>query len=153
MTQVCKTINLIDTNFKVVTLYPGDTIPEWALGKVTNPAVIAPDTAPAVTIKQPIVPAAGTETHVEVEAIDYGKLDKKALIDLCTERELPTDGNKSDLIQRLKDADKAPATEEELDLFALDEDELKALAAERNVDLGGATTAVEMATVLEQAAE
>lgn len=153
MTQVCKTINLIDPNFKVVTLHPGDTIPDWALDKVTNPAVIARDTAPAVTVTQPIVPATGTETHVEVEAIDYDKLSKKDLIALCTERELATSGNIPDLIERLKEADKAPAAEEEVDLFALDEDELKALAAERNVDLGGAITAVEMATVIDQASE
>lgn len=152
MTQVCKTINLIDPNFKVVTLYPGDTIPEWAIGKVTNPAVLAKGSAPAV-IPQPIVPPANTEVQVEVEPIDYDKLDKKGLIALCSERELATDGNKPDLIARLQEADKAPAGEEELDLFALDEDELKALAAERGVDLGGAATAVEMATVIEQAAE
>lgn len=153
MTQVCKTVNLIDPNFKVVTLHPGDTIPEWAVSKITNLAVIATDTAATVQIEQPIVPPAGTDTVVEVEPIDYDKLDKKSLVALCTERGLAIDGNKPDLIARLQEADKAPAAEEEVDLFALDETELKALAAERNIDLGSASTAVEMATVIEQAGE
>ena len=69
---------------------------------------------------------------------------------LCVERELDASGNKPDLVARLQEADKAT---DDVDVFAMNIDELKALAEKRGIDIGNASTDVEIATIIEQAGE
>lgn len=145
MPKVCTTVNLFDENRRVVTLHAGDEIPDWAVARITNPSVIAAegtDTAPEPA-------TVDTVEAVEVEPVDYSTFSKDALVAACAERGLDAKGNKPDLIARLTEAD-ATDEGEEVDLFALTVDELKKIAAERGIDLGEASSDVEIATVIQQ---
>lgn len=139
MAVVSQVVNLFDPSYQLVTLYPGDEIPEWAIDKVTNPLVIA--TAP------PRVEPEGDEgDEGDPVVVEYSKLKKAELEALCAERELDAAGTKADLIERLIAADVAATV---VDVWAMSEGELRALAAERGVDVGEASTAAELAAVLE----
>lgn len=141
MPVVSQVVNLFDDNYKLHTLLPGDEIPEWAADKITNPAVIAtePPKVESVVVDEP-------EDAGDLEAVDYSKLKKPELEKLCEERGLDKAGNRPDLIARLQEADTAA---EVVDVWAMTENELRALAAERGVDVGEASTAAELAAVLE----
>lgn len=142
MAVVSQVVNLFDPSYQLVTLYPGDEIPEWAIDKVTNPLVIA--TAPPRVEPEEDEGDAGDEDDPVV--VEYSKLKKAELEALCAERELDAAGTKADLIERLIAADAAEAV---VDVWAMSEGELRALAAERGVDVGEASTAAELAAVLE----
>lgn len=141
MSVVSTVVNLLDDNFQLVTLKPGDEIPAWAADRFTNPEVIATE-PPRVAEER------GEET--EDAPTGYSALKKAELEALCEARGLDKVGNKPDLISRLEAADAAPV---EIDLWSMDEGELRALAAERGVDVGEASTTAELAAALEQAEE
>ncbi|WP_053352708.1 SAP domain-containing protein [Leucobacter musarum] len=152
--KVCQTINLLDDQFRLVTLSPGDEVPEWAVARVTNPDVIAGDddfveavaavAEAATTASEPVPPVLDTGDG-------YDALNKKDLQELLSKRELPTAGNKPELIERLREADKAAAAEEEVDLWSLSVDELKAYAEKHEIDVEGANTSEELAAVIQSA--
>lgn len=139
MAVVSQVVNLFDPSYQLVTLYPGDEIPEWAIDKVTNPLVIA--TAPPR-----VEPEEDEGDEDDPVVVEYSKLKKAELEALCAERELDAAGTKADLIERLIAADAAATV---VDVWAMSEGELRALAAERGVDVGEASTAAELAAVLE----
>lgn len=140
MAVVSKTVNLIDDSFRLVTLHPGDEIPDWAEGIITNPAVLA--TVPPIVVSDP----------EPEEKVDYAALSKVELIKLCNDRGIDSSGNKPDMQARLLAADEASAAEaEQVDVWSLSEEELLQIAAERNIDIGEATTTAELAAALEQA--
>lgn len=142
MAVVSQVVNLLDHSYNLVTLYPGDEVPEWALDKVANPEVLA--TEPPRVEPEEDEGDAGDEDDPVV--VDYSKLKKAELEALCAERELDAAGTKADLIERLIAADAAATV---VDVWAMSEGELRALAAERGVDVGEASTAAELAAVLE----
>ena len=147
--KVCQTVNLLDENYNVVTLSPGDTVPEWAESRITNPDVIATD---EVEAKESTNPEADTNAPAgDPEVADYTKLDKKSLEALLAERGLDTKGNKPDLIERLITADTAADDVEEVDVWVMTVAELKAHAAARGIDTGAAETTTELAAIIEQA--
>lgn len=164
MPVVSKVVNLLDADHNVVTLYPGDEVPDWALERVTNPEVLAVepprvDPDPAESQDDSVADAAGASGDGgqadPVEPAGYGALTKDALVALLKERNLDTKGNKPELAARLDDADKAAENEisEPVDVWSLDETELRKLAAERNVDVAGAESTAELATALVQATQ
>lgn len=162
--KVCQTINLLDENFNVLTLRPGDTVPEWAESRITNPAVIAPDETENTGSESgtPVDPngsgGSGEPDPVKPEVVDYKKLDKEALGNLLAERELDTSkANKPVLIERLIAADKAAEDavteneDEDIDVWTMSVEELKAHAEKHNIDVGDAETTNELAAIIEQA--
>lgn len=152
MPKVEQTVNLLDDQFKLVTLQHGDEIPSWAVSRFDPKSFCACETVPA-----PIIPEVNTPQTAPQpdDSTDYSKLDKKALAALCAERELAVDGNKPDLVARLVEHDAAAASgehkDEEVDVWGLDVAELTALAKERGVDIGDASGTEEIAALLEQA--
>jgi hypothetical protein len=74
--------------------YPGDEAPNWVINlKACDPAHFVPQGEEP----QPVV----------VEEVNYGKLTKSQLEDLCAERNLDFEGTKAELVARLVDADGA----------------------------------------------
>lgn len=142
MPVVSQVVNLFDDNYKLHTLMPGDEIPEWALEKITNPEVLATEPPRVEPSDETPEKEVGQE---EVPQIDYSTLKKPELEALCDERGLDKTGNKPDLIARLVEHDAKPV---EVDLWSMNEAELRALAAERGVDVGEANTTAELAAVL-----
>lgn len=151
MPVVKKVVNLLDPDYNLVTLHPGDEVPEWALERVTNESVLAA-AAPRVEDNSTWDPALATELSA---------LKKAELVALCEARGFNASGTKDDLIARLEApaveqevvAGDTHATDEPVDIWALDESELRTLAAERGIDVSAATSAVELATVIEQAGQ
>ncbi|UOR02066.1 SAP domain-containing protein [Leucobacter allii] len=149
MAVVSQVVNLLDDKFQLVTLMPGDEVPEWATSRITNPAVLA--TVPPIV---PDEPQSVTEVVAHPDAKDaYAGLNKAELVALAKDRDLDTSGNKPDIIARLKEADKAADDDADVDVFSLSVDELKALAERHGIDIGEATTDVEIATIIQQAKE
>lgn len=152
--KVCQTVNLLDDKFRLVTLLPGDVVPDWARERITNPEAIAPDddsgAAVAEAVSAATTPEPETVTPATEQEDSYSELDKKGLQELLEERGLPTSGNKPELVERLREADAASDDEhEEVDLWSLNVEELKAYAAERGIDVGEASTSDELAAVIE----
>ncbi|MBU3995585.1 MAG: hypothetical protein KKF42_07400 [Actinobacteria bacterium] len=151
MPVVKKVVNLLDPDYNLVTLHPGDEVPEWALERVTNASVLAAEPPRVEEISTGEQPA----------TVELSELKKAELVALCETRGLPTSGNKEDLIARLEatpavqeqGSGDAPVSDEPVDIWALDENELRALAGERGIDVSTATSAVELATVIEQAGQ
>lgn len=158
MSTVRKVVNILDPDYNLVTLHPGDEIPEWALERITNPAVIAlepPRVEPDPDEGQDNGSTEG-EGGEQIEAVapaGYAALTKDALVALLNERTLDAKGNKPVLVARLEEADKAAAGEvdEPVDVWTLDEAELRQLAEARNVDVTGANSTAELATALQLA--
>ncbi|MFD5599926.1 SAP domain-containing protein [Leucobacter sp. NPDC058333] len=155
--KVCQTINLLDEQFRLVTLFPGDEVPEWAVARITNPAVIASDEDFAAAVAE-AAKEAGTPTPpvppvvVKAPSADtYDELSKKDLQELLTSRELSTAGNKPELIERLRESDKAAAAGEEADLWSMSVEELKAFAEKQGIDVADASTSEELAAVIQSA--
>lgn len=156
MPKVRATVNLMDANFKCVTLHAGDEIPEWALDRITNPSLVDDSVAETVEVAaQPIVPVDASSARVEVKAGLYDALKKDELIALANERGIDATGNKPDIIARLEAADAAATSEGDgdVDVWSLDVAELQKLAADRGIDLGDASTTAEMATIIDAAGE
>lgn len=151
--------NLLDSSFNLVSLRPGDEIPEWALPLIGDHLiehesdvtvdVTVDDTDSIDDTNDPVVPP--------VEAVDYGNLKVKELRAILEERGLDTDGNKDVLVERLQEADATPetvtegddVTEGDVDLWSLNETELNAYAAERGIDVSAATSTAELVAILE----
>lgn len=166
MPKVCTTVNLLDAERKLVTLRAGDEVPEWALKRVTNPKVLAKSDvhepadsdAPAPGASAPTTPVTPEEVRTpeapQAQKTDYAQLRKPELQKLAKDRGLSADGKVAELVARLEEADSTPAAPVgDVDVWSLDESELRTLAQERGVDIGEASTQVELATLLEQAKE
>ncbi|MEV8338535.1 SAP domain-containing protein [Leucobacter sp. NPDC077196] len=155
--KVCQTVNLLDDQFQLVTLLPGDDVPTWAQKRVTNPAVVADASAEnpsnAAPASAPVEPVAAPGTPEAVTEDKYSKLKNPELAAMLKERGLDATGNKAAMTERLKEADKAaeqpPA--EDVDIWSMNVDELKAFAAENSIDVGEAATSEELAAVIELA--
>ncbi len=152
--KVCETINLLDDQFRLVTLLPGADVPEWALGRVTNPSVIAGDDdfteAVSAAVEAAPVPTPPAPPVVD-EGDQYDALSKKDLQELLTSRELSTAGNKPELIERLRESDNAADAGEEVDLWSMSVEELKAFAEKHDIDVADASTSEELAAVIQSA--
>lgn len=152
--KVCETINLLDDQFRLITLLPGDEVPDWAIGRVTNPSVIAADDdfteAVSAAVEAAPAPAPAGPPMVD-EGNQYDALNKKDLQELLTNRELPTAGNKPELIERLREADKAAAADDEVDLWSMSIEELKAFAEQHEINVADASTSEELAAVIQSA--
>ena len=142
--KVCRTINIQDDNSNVVTLLPGDTVPEWAVSKITNPKVIlVEDEAPSLV-------ESAVEPEPEV-GVDYSKVSKPELIALLEARGLPSDGKVAELRDRLAQADASEDTG--VDLFDLPREQLEQIAVQRGVAFGPDTSDDELATLIENTEE
>lgn len=146
MAKVRVACNLLDPQFKLVTLLPGDEIPAWALGRITNSAVIddgftVAEEPVAVVAPEPDVPA--------VAEPDYSRMRKAELQALLEERGLDASGTVDQLRKRLAAADTEELVQdEEVDLWELSEAELRALADARGIDVGDASTTGELAALI-----
>lgn len=139
--KVSRTINLRDADLRLVTLHPGDTVPEWAEKLIANPKVILNESmADEVEPEAPEVP----------EVAGYSKAQKADLVAMLAERGLPTEGKVAELRARLEADDVAQENPEEIDLWSMTEKELRALATERGLDTEGATTTAELIAVIGQ---
>lgn len=152
MSKVSTTVNLLDDQFRLVTLHPGDTIPDWAAARFTNTDVIATDDDRGA--EKPNVPQAPqtpqTPTEPAPVVAKYSKMKNAALVALLNERGLDATGKKDDMVARLEEADKAAESTEDddVDLWSLNVDELKAFAEKHNIDVGDAASSEELATVI-----
>lgn len=138
MPTVNSVVNILDENMNLVTLMPGDEVPEWALSKFKTDHLFVSGESTVVE------DAAGDDSPT---GTDLSKLKRAELVELCKARGLDTSGNKADLIARLE----GPEVDEPVDVWGLDEDELRALANELGIDVSAASSQVELATVIEQA--
>lgn len=97
---------------------PNDALPDWALAVITNPDVWAGDKPPA---RQPVVAAEKPDPAEELERLrawvaelekvqapaggepepGYGEMKLEELRAELKNRELPTSGNKDELVERL----------------------------------------------------
>jgi hypothetical protein len=88
------TVAVHDENGAAHWFHPGDEAPNWVIN------------LQACDMAHFEVPTDAPEAVV-VQEIDYSKLNKTELSDLCAERGLDFDGTKADLLKRLVDADGA----------------------------------------------
>ena len=139
--KVRKTVHLRNSLDKLVTLHPGDEIPAWAKDLVTNTEITGEK---AVEVE----PVKDSADEPEPESVDYSKLKKGELQELCLARGLSGDGKVDELKARLAADDLADV---DADVWAMSEDELREFAAAKGIDVGEASSSVELATVIEQA--
>ena len=142
--KVRKTVNLLNPLMKLVTLRPGDTVPDWAVSKITNPALLEGDHVPVPED----APSVSKPAPVPGKKVDYAKLNKGPLQELCRERGLDDSGTRPELAARLHADD---LDEIEADVWAMDESELRELAERQGIDVGEARTTAELAAAIEQA--
>lgn len=163
--KVKKHINLIDSEFRLVTLRPGDEVPAWAV--ITNPDVL--DDAPVKAAEEVIEEIAEediedavaeevteeavaeavadeAENTVDSNTVDYSVMKNDELRALLEERGLDVEGKKADLVARLIESDNT-----EIDVWAMNSEELHKFAKENQIDISGATNDVEVAALIEQA--
>lgn len=152
--KVCKTINILDDSFVRHTLHPGDSIPEWAQERITNPKVILSEDGP-VTASAEDVPVTEQSSEDGEAVEDYKKVNKPELIALLNERGLSSDGKVGELRARLieDDAVKAAVTDDIVDLFELSREQLEGIAAEKGVEFGAETSDEELAALIESVEE
>lgn len=117
--RVAATVRVESPQGEHVLLTPGDEVPDWATGQVTNEDALAPedttgvvadgDSAAVVTVTGD--PVAATSDG----AVDYEAMTVAALRDLIQERNkgrdeadlIPTEGRKGDLVEALEADDEA----------------------------------------------
>ncbi len=154
--KVCRTINLRDDNFNVITLHPGDTVPEWAESKVTNEKVIL--------VEDPTTEPAVDHAAVPAQVLDYADMKRPELRKLAASRGVDSNGRNDEIRAALmaQDAENAAADSGDEpedgegdgdDLWSMNEAELRQLAADRGVDHEGASTSAELVALLSQAGE
>jgi len=140
--KVRKTVNIMNPLFQRVTLRPGDEIPEWAVGMITNPKLIEPETT--VSVESVTVESSGDDTR----PVDYAGMRKGELQELCRARGLDDQGKVDELRARLHADD---LKDIDADVWSMDVAELRELAAAKGIDVGEASTTAELAAAIEQA--
>lgn len=148
--KVRETVNLLDDNFNVITLSPGDTVPVWAEKHITNPDAIWTGPEAEETEVSGVGDSDGSGADADT-VHPYSELKKPELQELLKSRGLPTSGNVDELRDRLVEADATAAAGDAVDLWSMDEAELKSYAAEKGIDVGEAANTAELAAVIAQA--
>lgn len=85
-----------------VELAPGQAVPAWAAKQVTNPDAFADET---VEQEETQPPAGAGDGQGGENPPAYADQDEDALRGLLKERELPQEGDKAALVERLEQAD------------------------------------------------
>jgi hypothetical protein len=154
MTRVLKYGVVVHTGRGQHQLLPaGSVVPKQYADQVTNPkAYREAEQEVAAKATQPAAPAAQA-TSTEESATDYSKLKKPELEPLILARGLAL-GTVAEMKAALAEADKADAAKaesDETDLSTLDEEGLRALAAEKSIDISDATSEEEIRALIENA--
>lgn len=134
------------------TLLAGQPVPKKFADLVTNEDAYI-DVKETVTVTTSTARAAATaETVAAPDGPDYSKMRKPELEAIATERGIPL-GTVREMQAALAEADKAAATadSEDVDLSKLDDAGLRALAAERSIDITDATSEEEIRALIENA--
>lgn len=147
--KVSRTINLRTPDLKLVTLHPGDTVPDWAEELITNPNVILVETdAEAEAPREE-----AEQAPVEEPAQDYSKVPKADLVAMLEQRGLPVDGKVGELRARLTEADSTVKHSEDVDPFELPREQLEALANQRGIEFEADLSNEELATLIDNTGE
>ena len=117
--RVAATVRVESPQGEHVILAPGDEVPDWATGQVTNGDALAPEGTTGVVadgdgaVTGVVTGDAGAATSDG--AVDYEAMTVAALRDLIQERNegrdeadlIPTEGRKGDLVDALEADDEA----------------------------------------------
>jgi hypothetical protein len=134
------------------TLPAGSVVPKEYADQVTNPKAYV-DAETEVAAVKAAAPAPAQTNAGENAPADYSKLKKGELEALAGNRGLDITGTVKILQARLAEADAADAAAAagDVDISTLDEDGLRAFAAEHGVDLSDATSEEEIRALIENA--